>query len=68
MNSHWIPKDNFSMPHDLVPFNLTLLVMFLKNYGRVESLGTTTCLRTVFGVSKGMLSLKYFPSNKAPLC
>ena len=31
---------------------------FLINCGRGESLGTTTCLRTVFGLSKGMLPVR----------
>ena len=37
---------------------------FLKNRGRGESLGTTTCLETVVGVSKGILIIKYFQCNK----
>ena len=33
---------------------------FVKNCGRGESLRTTTCLKTVVRVSKGMLPVKYF--------
>ena len=38
---------------------------FLKHCGRGESLGTTTCLITVVGVSKGMLPVKYFSFLKS---
>ena len=39
---------------------------FLKNCGRGESPRITTCLKTaVEGVSKGMLPVEYFCSNKA---
>ena len=41
---------------------------FLKNSGRCESLGTTMSLKSVVGVSKGMLPVKYFRSNKTSLC
>ena len=33
---------------------------FLKNCGRDVSLGTATRLKTVVGVSKGILPVKYF--------
>ena len=33
---------------------------FLRQYDKCESLGTTTCIKTVVGVSKGMLPVKYF--------
>ena len=36
--------------------------------GRGESFGTTTCLKAVVDVSKGMFPVKYFRSNKAFLC
>ena len=38
---------------------------FLKNCDRGESHSITTCLKTVVGVSKGMLPVEYFYSNKA---
>ena len=41
---------------------------FLNNCGEGECLVTTTCVKTVVGVSKGMLSVKYFCSNKAYFC
>ena len=37
---------------------------FLKNCGRGEGHRTTTCLKTVVGVSMGMLPVEYFCSNK----
>ena len=40
-------------------------IIFLKNGGRGESFWHATCLKTVVGVSKGMLPVKYFCSNKA---
>ena len=48
-----------------LPSELLFLPHFLENCGRGESLGTTTCLKTVVGVSKGMLPVKYFRSNTA---
>ena len=33
---------------------------FLKNCGRGESLQTTTCLKAVVGMSKGMLTVNIF--------
>ena len=41
---------------------------FMKHCGRGESLGTTTCLKIVFLVSKGMLPVKYFCSTKPLSC
>ena len=41
---------------------------FLKNCGRGESLGTTTYLKAFVGLSKGILPVKYFRSNKTSLC
>ena len=38
---------------------------FHKNCRRGESLETTTCRKTVVGVIKGMLPVKYIHSNKA---
>ena len=48
-----------------LPTRASFSTTFLKNCGRGESLGTTTCPKTVVGVSKGMLPVKYFCSNKA---
>ena len=39
--------------------------MFLKNCGRGEGLGTTTCLKTVHWVLQGHAPCKYNCSNKA---
>ena len=36
--------------------------------GRDESLADTTCLKTVVGVSKVALPVKYLCSNKASFC
>ena len=44
----------------LMPPRASFSTTFLKNYGRGESLGTSTCLMTVVGVSKAMLPVKYF--------
>ena len=41
---------------------------FLKNCGRGDGLGITTCLTTVVCVSKGMLHVRYFCSNNALTC
>ena len=41
---------------------------FLNKFGRGENLRTTTCLKTVAGVSKGMHPVKYFHLNKASFC
>ena len=38
---------------------------FLQICDKGGSLKNTTCLKTVVGVSKGMLPVKYFRSNKA---
>ena len=43
----------------------SLPTTFLKNCGRGESLGKTTCPKTPVGVDNGMLPVKYFCSNKA---
>ena len=40
---------------------------FLINCGMGESVVTTTCDNTVVGVSKGVLHVKYFCSNKASI-
>ena len=40
--------------------------IFLRNCFRAECLRTTTCLRCVAGVSKGMLPVKFFCSTKPP--
>ena len=49
----------------LLPSGASFSATFPKNYGRCESLVTTTCLETVVGVSKGMFPVIYFCSNKA---
>ena len=49
-------------------FQSLVFTTFLKNCGRGESLGTTLCLKTVVGVSKGMLHVKYYRSTKPVLC
>ena len=41
---------------------------FVKNCGRGESLQTTTCIKAVVGVSKGLLPVKYICSDKASFC
>ena len=41
---------------------------FLKKCDRGESLRTTACPKTVVGVSKGMIHVKYFRSNKSSFC
>ena len=38
---------------------------FIKNYGRGEELLTITYINTVVWVSKGMLPVKYFITNKS---
>ena len=38
---------------------------FIKHCGKGECFRDTTCLKTVVGVSKGMLPVKYLRSNKA---
>ena len=38
---------------------------FLKKCGRGESLWTATCIKTIVGVSKGMLHIKYILFNKS---
>ena len=47
-----------------LPSGASFSTTFLKNCGRGESLGSTTCLNAVVGVSKGMLSVEYSCSNK----
>ena len=42
-----------------------LSTTFVKNWGRVKSLGTITCPKTVGGVSNDMLPVEYFCSDKA---
>ena len=51
-----------------IPSKASFSSMFLKNNSSGESLVTTTCLKTVVGVIKGMLPAKYFYSNKASFC
>ena len=51
-----------------VPSRATFAATFLKNCGVGENLRTTTCIKTVVGVSKGVLPVKYFRSNKASFC
>ena len=49
-----------------LPSHTSFSTTYLTNCGSGESLGTITCLITVVGVSKGMLPVRYFCSNKAP--
>ena len=49
----------------LLPSRACSSTTFFKDCGRGESLRTTTCLKTVVGVSQGILHIKYFYSNKA---
>ena len=49
-----------------LPNRSSFATMFPQNCCRGESLRTTTCLKTVFGVSKGMLPVKYVRSTKLP--
>ena len=51
-----------------LPSRATFYTTFLHNCGRGESLKTTTCPKTVVGVSKGMMSVKCLRSNKASFC
>ena len=48
-----------------LPSRASFFSTFLKNCDGVVSLGTTTYHKTVVGVSKGMLPVKYFRPNKA---
>ena len=48
-----------------LPSRACFFTTFLTNCGRGESLVTTTCLKTVAGVNKGLLPVKYINSNKA---
>ena len=42
----------------LLPSRTSFSTMFHKNSGRGESLGTTTCRKTIVGASKGMFPRK----------
>ena len=53
------------LQNSVLPSGANFLTTFLKKCGRSESLGTTTCPKTVVWVSKGMLPVKYFHTNKA---
>ena len=44
----------------ILPSSASISITFLKNCGICESLRTTTCPKTVVGVSKGMLPVRYF--------
>ena len=50
------------------PSRVRFCSALLKNCGRGESLSTATCLRTVVGVSKGMLPVRSFCSNNSSFC
>ena len=50
-----------------LPCRATLSTTFLKHCGRGESLGSTTCHKSVVEVSMGMLSVRYFCSYEASL-
>ena len=61
------PRETFA-PNGFQPSRASFST-FLNNCGRDENLGTTTCLKTVDGVSMGMLlPVSYFLSNKDYLC
>ena len=49
----------------LLPSRASIPTTFLKICGRGESLVTTICLKTVVGVNKGMLPVRYFYSIQA---
>ena len=51
-----------------LPSRASFYTTFLKNCGRGEILGTTTCHKTVVGDKPGFLHLKYFCSNKSSFC
>ena len=46
-------------------FRNSFSTTFLKDCGKGEGLRTTTCTKTVVGVSKGILPVKRFCFNKA---
>ena len=46
----------------------TLSTTFPQTFGRGDGLWTTTCLRTVVGVSKAILTVRCFRSNEASFC
>ena len=48
-----------------LPSRACFFTTFMKNCGRGESLGATTCGKWVVGVSTGMFPVKYFCSNNA---
>ena len=48
-----------------LPFRASLPITFLNSCGGGESLGTTTYVKTVVGVRKGMLPVKHLRSNKS---
>ena len=47
-----------------LPSRTSFSATFIKKFGRGESLWTTTCLESVFGVIKGMLPVKHFCTAK----
>ena len=53
--------------HDvaILPIQANFDTTFLKHCGRGESPVTTTCVKTVVVVSKGMLPVRYLFSSKA---
>ena len=51
-----------------LPSRSCLSSAFHENCGRGESHKNTKCRQAVFGVSKGILLVKYFCSNKVSLC
>ena len=56
--------------HDeaLLPSRDSFYATFLKNHVRSQGLVTTTCLKTVVGVSKDTLPVEYLRSNKPTFC
>ena len=51
-----------------LPFKASCAITFLKKCDRGKGLRTTTCLKAVVGVIKGMLHVKYLGSNKSSFC
>ena len=49
-----------------LPSSASISTTLIEKCGRSECLETTTCPKQWFGVSKGMLPVKYFCSTKHP--
>ena len=48
-----------------LPSRDSFITTFLKHCGRGKSLWIAKCHKTVIGVCKGMLNVKYFDSNRS---